>query len=66
MRILLAVSLRFPGQGNSAQGEPVPKARPKGVVDGNHVNIRGPAGGDEFKTLSEVIGFRRQSMSSRK
>ena len=34
---------RFPGQGQSALGESVPKARPKGVVDGNPVNIPEPA-----------------------
>ena len=28
------------------QGEPTPKARPKGVVDGNLVNIPGPGGSD--------------------
>ena len=27
-------SLRFPGEGSSAQGKSGPKARPKGVVDG--------------------------------
>ena len=36
---------RFPGQGQSASGESVPKARPKGVVDGNPVNIPEPAYG---------------------
>ena len=34
---------RIPGQGQSALGESVPKARPKGVVDGNPVNIPEPA-----------------------
>ena len=34
-----AVSLRFPVQRKSAQGESDPKARPKGVVDGQQVNI---------------------------
>ena len=34
---------RIPGQGQSASGESVPKARPKGVVDGNPVNIPEPA-----------------------
>ena len=42
MRILLAESLRFPGEGKSAQGQPDPKARPKGVVDGKQVNIPVP------------------------
>ena len=42
MRALLAVNLRIPEQGQSAQGESVPKARPKGVADGNPVNIPEP------------------------
>ncbi len=32
-------SLRFPAQRQSAQGESVPKARLKSVVDGKQVNI---------------------------
>ena len=32
-------SLRFPGEGSSAQGKSGPKARPKGVVDGQLVDI---------------------------
>ena len=39
MRILFTVSLRFPPQGKSAEGEADPKARPKGVVDGQQVTI---------------------------
>jgi len=38
-KILLAESPRVPAQRSSAQGESVPKARPKGVVDGKPVNI---------------------------
>jgi hypothetical protein len=38
-RTLLAESLRFPEQGQSAQGQSVPKARPRGVADGRQVNI---------------------------
>jgi hypothetical protein len=34
-----AESPRVPAQRQSAQGESVPKARPKGVVDGKQVNI---------------------------
>jgi hypothetical protein len=30
---------RFPPQGSSTEGESGPKIRPKGVVDGQHVNI---------------------------
>ena len=43
MRILFTVNLRFPPQGKSAEGEADPKARPKGVVDGQQVNIPAPA-----------------------
>ena len=39
---LHAVSPRFPAQRYSAQGESVPKARPRGVVDGKQVNIPAP------------------------
>ena len=39
MRILSAVSLRFPEEGSSAQGQSGPNARPKGVADGYPVNI---------------------------
>src|SRR5439155_7575959 len=42
VRIPFAESLRFPGEGKSAQGESDPKARPKGVVDGRQVNIPAP------------------------
>ena len=42
MRTLLAGSLRFPEQGQSAQGQSVPKARPNGVADGKQANIPAP------------------------
>ena len=42
VRIPFAESLRFPGEGKSAQGESAPKARPKGVADGEPVNIPAP------------------------
>ena len=32
-------SLRVPGEGSSAQGKSGPKARPKGVADGQQVEI---------------------------
>src|SRR5207248_9892757 len=38
-----AESTRFPGEGQSAQGQSGPKARPKGVADGQTVNIPPPA-----------------------
>ena len=34
---------RFPGQGSSSLGKSGPKARPKGVVDGQQVDIPVPA-----------------------
>ena len=45
MRISFAANLRFPGEGNSTQGQSDPKARPKGVVDGQQVNIPVPSDG---------------------
>ena len=39
MRILAVESLRFPGEGSSAQGKPGAKARPKGAVDAHTVEI---------------------------
>ena len=35
-------SLRFPGEGSSAQGKSGPKLRPKGVDDGQQVEIPVP------------------------
>ena len=37
--IIMAENLRFLGEGSSAQGKPGAKARPKGVVDGQLVDI---------------------------
>ena len=42
VRILAVESLRFPGEGSSAQGKPGAKARPRGVVDGQRVDIPVP------------------------
>src|SRR3712207_4313442 len=39
-----AESTRFPGEGQSAQGQSGPKARPRGVADGHGVNIPRPDG----------------------
>ena len=39
MRTLAVESLRFPGEGQSAQGKSGPKERPKGVSDGQQVEI---------------------------
>ena len=41
-RNLPVESLRFPGEGSSAQGKSGPKLRPKGVDDGHQVEIPGP------------------------
>ena len=37
--IIMAENLRFPGEGSSAQGKSGPKERPKGVSDGQQVEI---------------------------
>jgi hypothetical protein len=42
VRIPSAESLRVPEEGSSAQGKSGPKARPKGVVDGQQVEIPVP------------------------
>ena len=39
VRIFTVENLRFPGEGSSAQGKSGPKARPKGVADGQLVEI---------------------------
>ena len=39
VRIHAVESLRFPGEGSSAQGKSGPKWRPKGVHDGQQVEI---------------------------
>ena len=43
VRIPRAVNPRFPGEGSSALGKSGPKARPKGVADGQLVDIPVPA-----------------------
>ena len=43
VRILPVENLRFPGEGSSAQGKSGPKARPRGVVDGQQVEIPAPS-----------------------
>jgi hypothetical protein len=42
VRIFTAENLRFPGEGSSAQGKSGPKLRPKGVGDGQLVEIPVP------------------------
>ena len=39
VRIFTVENLRVPGEGSSAQGKSGPKARPRGVVDGQQVEI---------------------------
>ena len=41
-RNLSVESLRIPGEGSSAQGKSGPKVRPKGVADGQQVEIPAP------------------------
>ena len=43
VRILHTDRPRIPGEGSSALGKSGPKARPKGVVDGQQVDIPAPA-----------------------
>ena len=42
MRIYAVESLRFPGEGSSAQGKSGPKPRAKAVGDGQQVDIPVP------------------------
>ena len=42
VRIYAVESLRIPGEGSSAQGKSGPKSRPKGVDDGQQVEIPVP------------------------
>ena len=42
VRIHAIESLRFPGEGSSAQGKSGPKERPKGVSDGQQFEITAP------------------------
>ena len=53
---------RFPGPGSSSRGQPDPKARPKGVVDGHGVNIPQPGKfrkGAQKKRIDGMTGFPR-------
>ena len=51
VRIPAVECLRFPGEGLSSQGKSGPKARPKGVADGQLVDIPVPLKG----RLNEVM-----------
>ena len=52
VRIFAVESLRFPGEGSSAQGKSGPKVRPKGVADGQQVEI--PALPKYLKTIRDA------------
>ena len=51
VRIHSAESLRFPEEGSSTQGKSGPKPRPKGVGDGQQVEIPVPS----FHRLSDGV-----------
>ena len=51
-----AESTRFPGEGQSAQGQSGPKARPRGVADGQTVNIPSPDGEAEVRRTPGTEG----------
>ena len=54
VRILAVESLRFLGEGSSAQGKSGPKARPEGVVDGQQVEIPAPDMYEKLKLTQEM------------
>ena len=58
MRIYAIESLRFPGEGSSAQGKSGPKERPRGVSDGQQVEILAPPIYLKNATDTEVEGKR--------
>ena len=43
----------------------MPKVKPKGVADGNQVNIPEPAGSDRFYEKCVIIGFHMLQVWSR-
>ena len=66
MRILKAEYPRFPGSSLSSLGKSGPKARPKGVVDGEPVNIPAPKSGAKRghnEGIQPVSGFRWTNVS---
>ena len=50
VRIPPTANPRFPGPGSSPRGKPGPKARPKGVAEGERVNIPAPGHGERMVT----------------
>ena len=61
-----AESTRFPGEGQSAQGQSGPKARPKGAADGQRVNIPAPDAKVESGRTPTRGGSGRWTSPSRK
>ena len=51
VRIIMAENLRFPEEGSSAQGKSGAKARPRGVVDAQTVDI--PLPPKDLSTLTQ-------------
>ena len=56
MRILHTDSPRIPGEGSSALGKSGPKARPRGVVDGQQVEI-------PVLSCNRTVGTQKESVS---
>ena len=55
MRIFAVESLRFPGEGSSPQGKSGPKSRPKGVDDGQLVDIPVPPMNSDAVTQKDSL-----------
>ena len=56
VRIPSTVCLRVPGEGSSSQGKSGPKTRPKGVADGQQVDIPVPHGNRTVGTREGNMG----------
>ena len=66
VRILPAENLRIPEEGSSAQGKSGPKARPKGVVDGQQVDIPVLETNRTVGTFVESTGAERKAACKRR
>ena len=67
VRIIMAENLRFPEEGSSAQGKSGAKARPRGVVDAQTVEIPLPpkllstgTQEDNLTALKDMCGVRER------
>ena len=67
VRIIMVENLRFPGEGSSAQGKSGAKARPRGVVDAQTVEIPLPpkllstgTQEDSLTALKDMCGVRER------